>query len=188
MQSKTLFESMSQGNFMQKLDEEVWTFLEELAENTMQWENSSEKPATAPTHKGGIHSIEQSIAAEAKMVVVMRRLEALEVKETPPQLEQVKQVSTPSCFNCQASNHLLEDCPHLPSHFANSIEQLNVVFQRQRNDPYGPTFNQGWKNHPNFSWAQGNYQGGPVPNQVSGSQFPRPNTGPYPNQNAFVNP
>jgi hypothetical protein len=83
---------------------------------------------------------------------------------------------------------MLEDCPHLPSHFANNIEQLNVVFQRQRNDPYGPTFNQGWKNHPNFSWAQGNYQGGPVPTQASSLQFPRPNTGPYPNQNAFVNP
>ena len=30
-------------------------------------------------------------------------------------------------------------------------EQVNATFGRPRNDPYAPTYNPGWRNHPNFS-------------------------------------
>ncbi|MED6112225.1 hypothetical protein PIB30_059764 [Stylosanthes scabra] len=34
-----------------------------------------------------------------------------------------------------------------------SVEQVNYVGNQPRNDPYSNTYNQGWKNHPNFSWG-----------------------------------
>jgi len=43
-----------------------------------------------------MHSIENSIAAEAKMVALMRRTEAHDVKGTSPQIDQVNQISAPS--------------------------------------------------------------------------------------------
>ena len=53
-----------------------------------------------------------------------------------------------------------------------------------------PTCNLGWRNHPNFLWNQGEYQGSTSVSaaQLSCSQFARPNAVPYQNQPAFVNP
>ncbi|MED6205883.1 hypothetical protein PIB30_021841 [Stylosanthes scabra] len=34
-----------------------------------------------------------------------------------------------------------------------SAEQVNYVGNPPRNDPYSNSYNQGWKNHPNFSWG-----------------------------------
>ena len=84
---------------MRMTEDDAWKFLEETAEKTMQWEEFNEKSLT-PTSKGNIYSIENSIASEAKIVALMRRIEALEVKRTPPQLDHINQLSAPSCFNC----------------------------------------------------------------------------------------
>ena len=74
-----------------------------MAEKTMQWEGFNEKQPTTnstTTSRSGIYSIENSIAAEVKMAALMRRIEVLESKGTPQQLEQVNHTSVPSCFNC----------------------------------------------------------------------------------------
>jgi len=83
----------------------------------------------------------------------------------------------------------LEDCPLLSNLLASSQNQLNAAFQHQRNDPLTPTYNPRWRNHPNFSWSQGTYQGGTLSNanQPSNVQISRPNVIPYQNQQAFVN-
>jgi len=50
-------------------------------------EGFEEKISTTPTSKESVHSIDKSIAAEANMAALMRRIEAFEVKGTPPQLD-----------------------------------------------------------------------------------------------------
>ena len=81
---------------------------------TMQWEEFTKRSSTiTPTLRGGVRSIENSIAAKAKVVVLIRRIEALELKGTPPQLDHINQISAPSCFNCHSPNHVLKDCPLL---------------------------------------------------------------------------
>ena len=60
--------------------------LEEMAEKTMQWEGFNEKPPTTNSttpSRSVVHSIENSIAAEAKMVALMKRIEMLESKGSP---------------------------------------------------------------------------------------------------------
>jgi len=54
---------------------------ERAFKKTMHWKSFNEKPSTLnPTLKGGIHSIETFKAAEAKIVALMCRIEALKVK------------------------------------------------------------------------------------------------------------
>ena len=118
----------------------------------MQWETFTEKPIINSTHKNGMHTLEKSIAEEAMTSLIMRRLEALEVKESST--NQVQQIVSPTCNHCQASNHIFEECPLISNLISNNQEQLNAVFQKQINNPYGQTYNPGWKNHPNFSWSQ----------------------------------
>ena len=100
--------------FLQKDDNEGWDLYEDLAEKTIQWEPSSEtsRNSNSISSKGGLHSIESSIANEAKLANLARRLEVLETKEPSP-VNQVSpnQFSTPGCIYCQAMNHVFEEFP-----------------------------------------------------------------------------
>ena len=82
---------------MQKDENEGWDLYEDLAEKTIQWEPTSEssRNSNSISSKGGLHSIESSIANEAKLANLARRLKALETKEPSP----VNQVSPKQFFN-----------------------------------------------------------------------------------------
>ena len=132
---------------MQKDENERWDLYENLAEKTIQWESTSvnSRNSNSISSKGGLHSIESSIANEAKLSNLARRLKALETKEPSP----VNQVSpnpfsTPGCTYCQAMNHVFEECPvfQVQQHFS---KLMNAAFSRPNNNPYAPTYNPGWK-------------------------------------------
>ncbi|XP_027155977.1 uncharacterized protein LOC113756537 [Coffea eugenioides] len=66
------------------------------------------------------------------------------------QLQSVK-----TCSICAASGHVTDMCPTLQE---DSPEQANIVGDfsgppPRRNDPFAPTYNPGWRNHPNFIYA-----------------------------------
>jgi len=52
-------------------------------------------------------------------------------------------------------NHVFEECPmsQAQQYFS---KPMNAAFLRPNNDPYVPTYNPGWRNHPNFLWSQQN--------------------------------
>lgn len=52
------------------------------------------------------------------------------------------------------------------------MEEANVLYQKQENNPYSQTYNPGWRNHPNFSWSKGPVQGGASGN-AQGYSYPR---------------
>jgi len=108
-QTKILLESMSQGGFLKKNEDEGWLLYEDLADKTIQWEPTPKKFRTndPSTFKGGVHSIEANIATEAKLATVMRRLEALETKEPVP-VNQVSPTPSTGCTYCQAMNHVFK--------------------------------------------------------------------------------
>ncbi|XP_074342937.1 uncharacterized protein LOC141680673 [Apium graveolens] len=172
-----LLESMCQGKFMEKDEDQGWEFFEELAEKTMLWESTREPNREPSKHNEtvgslankGLHLVGNSIATEAKLATLPRRLEALETSNAPSQASM--------CANYNSHSHG-------PQNFQ-EFEQVNAMFQpRPRNDPFAPTYNPGWKNHPNFSWTQGqNYQS-PQPT----FQKPNPNSYPTSSQNPYPNP
>ena len=105
---------MCQGGFLQKDKNEGWDLYENLAEKSIQWEPTSEtsRNLNSISSKGGLHSIESSIANEAKLANLERRLEALETREPSP-VNQVgpNQFPTPGCTYCQSTKHVFEECP-----------------------------------------------------------------------------
>jgi len=157
-QTETLLETMSQGGYLQKDENQGWDLFEDLAEKTIQWEPSSEKPRNSQSigSKSGLLSIESFVVAEAKIVTLMRRIEALETKKltianwiNPPQIHNL------GCTYCQAPHHIFEECPVFQTHQA-PPEHLNAAYTRSQNNPYSQTYNPGWRNHPNFFWSQNN--------------------------------
>ena len=62
-------ETMCQGGFLQKDENEWWDLYENLTEKTIQWEPTSENSRNSNyiSSKGDLHSIESSITNEAKL-------------------------------------------------------------------------------------------------------------------------
>ena len=152
-QTKMLFETMCQGEFLMKDEDQGWDLYEALAEKIIQWESCPEKinPTTFIT---GMHSIESSIATEAKITQLMRRLELLEVR-VPNSANQVNptHVPSPCCTYCHALTHLFEECLVYQAQQM-FPESMNAVYNRPNYNPYSKTYNPGWRNHLNFSWSQ----------------------------------
>ena len=81
--SKTLLESMCQRGFLQKDENEGCDLYENLAEKTIQWgpTNENSRNSNSISSKWGLHLIESSIAAEARIANLARRLKVLETKD-----------------------------------------------------------------------------------------------------------
>ncbi|RVW37865.1 Transposon Tf2-2 polyprotein [Vitis vinifera] len=58
------------------------------------------------------------------------------------------------CTICQSCDHVVDECPTMPTVREMLGDQANVVgqFRPNNNAPYGNTYNSSWRNHPNFSW------------------------------------
>ena len=145
----------------------IWGFSWEK----LQWEPISEKLRNSQSiaSKGGLISLESSIAAEAKIATLMQRIEALETKE----LANVNQINPPPIHNlgfsyCQAPNHVFKECSIFQTHQV-PPEHMNVAYLRPPHNPYSQTYNPVWRNHPNFSWAQNN---SPRPNVLNNLHHP----------------
>ncbi|XP_022851548.1 uncharacterized protein LOC111373275 [Olea europaea var. sylvestris] len=62
------------------------------------------------------------------------------------------------CSNCETFGHLTHDCPNIPIFKEVLHDQGNAMntFKKPFSSPYSETYNQQWRNHPNFSWRDDN--------------------------------
>ena len=97
--------------------------------------------------RGRVHQAQTSLAAEAKIASLIRRVENLELNRPVS----VSQVSAPMCNGCNASDHVLEECSFLMTPIESGCAQANVAYQKPINNLYATTYNPGWRNHLNFS-------------------------------------
>ena len=76
---------MCQEEFLKQDENEGWDLFEDQAEKITQWESINKNSRNSnPISSKGLHSIESSIPAQAKIATLMRRLEALENREPVP--------------------------------------------------------------------------------------------------------
>ncbi|KAL4383165.1 hypothetical protein GQ457_15G028950 [Hibiscus cannabinus] len=64
-----------------------------------------------------------------------------------------KKQSFKPCGICTLTDHPTDGCPHLQDETVNAIGSFPGPPQMPY-DPYGDTYNSGWQDHPNFSYAQ----------------------------------
>ena len=157
---KQLLETMCGGYFMSKNPEEAMDFLSYVAEVSRGWDEPNAKEVgrmksqpNAPNAKAGMYTLKDDDDMKAKLAAVTRRLEELELKrmhEVQAVAEALVQVKL--CPNCQSYEHLVEECPAIPTEREMFRDQANVVgqFRPNNNAPYGNTYNSSWRNHPNF--------------------------------------
>jgi len=110
-----------------------------LSDKSSQWERSNEKSIYS---RSSAHSIGSSVTLEAKIDAMINKFDNVLSSN------QMNQAPQASCYKCNEPSHIADQCPY-------SLEQINA-FNRVRNDAFAPTYNPGWRNHPNFSWSQNN--------------------------------
>ncbi|RVW37073.1 Retrovirus-related Pol polyprotein from transposon 17.6 [Vitis vinifera] len=178
---KQLLETMCGGDFMSKNPEEAMDFLSYVADVSSGWDEPTKgevgkmkSQLNAYNAKAGMYTLKEDDDMKAKLAAMKRRLEELELKrmhEVQAVAEAPVQVKL--CPNCQSFEHLVEECPAIPTEREMYRDQANVVgqFRPNNNAPYGNTYNSSWRNHPNFSWKARatQYQQPDPPSQQSSS-------------------
>ncbi|KAJ4724582.1 DNA-directed DNA polymerase, partial [Melia azedarach] len=139
--TRTLVDAAAGGALMGKSIDEAYDLLEEMAANAFQW------PAERLTPKKafGVNEVDNISALTAQLATLTKQLGVMTAQSI-----HIPQVVCELC----SGNHPSTDCqvgnPFAPS----SSEQVSYVgnYNQQNNNPYSNAYNQGWRNHPNFSW------------------------------------
>ncbi|XP_062093371.1 uncharacterized protein LOC133799363 [Humulus lupulus] len=170
--TRTIIDTASGGAFMSKSANEAYDLLEEMAMNNYQW------PSERETIKkvAGVHELDAISMLSAQVATLTKQLQQNNIHAQAPMMQM--QIICELC----GGPHLFEQCTmrdlnNMP------LEQVQTIgnFPRPSNNPYSMNCNQGWRNHPNFSWTNG--QGSQQQFQQSQHQYPRPPPGFYQSQN-----
>ena len=114
----------------------------------------------------GIHEVDATATFEAKIDSLSRELDLLIAEKASLNARAVM-----LCETCRRG-HNASQCPIVGSLVA-PMEQADFVSggQRPQGNPYSNTYNQGWRNHPNFSWRGQGQQGQQRLPQSPGFQY-----------------
>ncbi|KAL5559254.1 hypothetical protein UlMin_035465 [Ulmus minor] len=136
--TQTMVDAASGGAFFNKSPEEGYELIEVMASNNfMKSERSTQKRIA------GVHDIDAFNKLAAQIALLNNNFKNLNISS----------ISNVVCDLC-AGNHSNMECQFGSQAQENSPEQVNFVANNQRQyNPNSNYYNQGWKNHPNFSWS-----------------------------------
>ncbi|XP_027152320.1 uncharacterized protein LOC113752407 [Coffea eugenioides] len=135
---RRIIDAVSGGSLVNKTPTEPRSLISSMAANAQQFGDRQDN-TTRRVNEVSNSSIEQRLDC----------LTSLVEKLAIGQMQQLK-----TCGICYGSSHPTDMCPTLQD---DSTEQANAVGfpgpPQRRYDPYANTYNPGWRDHPNFSYA-----------------------------------
>ncbi|CAL1379192.1 unnamed protein product [Linum trigynum] len=102
--------------------------------------------------------------------------ELVRTLKQPTSLIPGRSLATPpvaQCQWCESSNHLVENCQAMRES-TTPQEQLDFIANARRLDPYSNTYNEGWRQHPNFAWSSNTTKPPGFPAPAGGFQQRQP--------------
>jgi hypothetical protein len=152
--NRSMIESMNGGAFLSLTGEEAYRTLDQLSDNSQQWDFSSCRDKYARIQKkGGIYEVKEDIELKLKIDALTKKVDSLVIGKSI----NVANTFHVGCYSIYASPmHLAQTCSSLPTFVESPMEQVNAFndFRKQANGPFSETYNPKWRNHPNFSWKQ----------------------------------
>ena len=137
--TQTMVDAASGGAFFNKTPEDGYELIEVMASNNFL--KSTDRNSQKRT--AGVHDIDAFNKLAAQIALLNNNFKNLNVSS----------ISNAGCDFC-AGNHSNMECQSGSQAQENSLEQVNFVANNQRQyNPNSNYYNQGWKNHPNFSWS-----------------------------------
>ncbi|XP_039128945.1 uncharacterized protein LOC120265098 [Dioscorea cayenensis subsp. rotundata] len=141
--TRQLIDAAAGGSLSSKTPEDAEILIENMASNECHWSTRQKPPKAA-----GIYEINDNTALAAKVEALTKRFDQFVLGTSS------NSGAVLSCETCGAG-HATVQCPILIASDA-PVETVDYVGGAPRGpgNPYGNTYNPGWRNHPNFSWGQ----------------------------------
>ncbi|XP_024990704.1 uncharacterized protein LOC112524991 [Cynara cardunculus var. scolymus] len=143
--AKIILDATAGGAFTAKTYNEGYDILERISNNNTEWYNPR---AVISKSASVIHELDAISSLNAQIVALTNLVKNnLNLNGEKNQVQSIMSNSsmTESCVFCGES-HSYEFYPGNPI-------SVNYVGNHTRNNPFSPTYNSSWRNHPNFSWA-----------------------------------
>ncbi|CAL1407269.1 unnamed protein product [Linum trigynum] len=150
LESQRVIESLcTKGDILTKTPPELNQMISTLAARDHSWGQSTRSRSSRDQ---GVHAMEAKSGLEQEVAELVQTL------KQPNSLIPGKGLVGPPVAQCQwcvSSNHLVEDCQTMRES-STPQEQLDFIANARRLDPYSGTYNEGWRQHPNFSLNNSN--------------------------------
>ena len=153
-----MVDAASGGALVNKTSEKAYELIEVMASNNFM------KPIdrSAQRRTADIHDIDSFNNFASQVAILNNNLKILNVNA----------IANVVCENCTGNYPSVEFQVGSPFE-TNSSEQVNYVANNQcQYNPFSNTFNQGWKNHLNFSWSNNENAQKPLPDFQSQEKKP----------------
>ncbi|KAL6528076.1 hypothetical protein OROHE_015026 [Orobanche hederae] len=144
-------DSSSNGSLGNKTMRETYNLFDLISKQSARWpdRNFQKKP-------NGVLEVDAYSLMLAKIEALSKKVEDISMPNSKAiQMVQTSQISSPSCEICGAI-YTHATCPLVQQEQSSSTsEQVAYAqnFQGQQYNPYSNTYNTGYKNHPNLSYA-----------------------------------
>ena len=156
---KISIDAAAQGSIFKLLPMEGWNLLSTMATNNQQF-YSRDSPSVSEV---------ATFSGQDKLYnmfdMLKNRMDKFEEKSSRPlHAVNMSQGFGPTfCDFCASPMHLSANCP-------TRYEEVSALYQQRppyvKRDPYSNTYNEGWRDHPNFKWGGG---GNNFPNRYQGN-------------------
>ncbi|CAL1405398.1 unnamed protein product [Linum trigynum] len=180
--SQRVIESLCPGgDILTKIPPELNQMISTLAARDHSWGQGSRG---RQSRDRGVHAMETRSGLEQQVAELVQTL------KQPNSLIPGRGLATPpvaQCQWCESSNHLVEDC-HAMRESTTPQEQLDFIANARRLDPYSSTYNEGWRQHPDFAWSSNTTKPPGFPAPAGGFQQRQPfqaRQGPAPQQQPY---
>ena len=165
--SRNMIESMHKGKFMNLTPTPAYEFLSELGEDSQQWDANSEMSRNEPQlRKRGLYEVKQDPNLQTLingLSILNKTVESLtcSIKQSVSPIDPVMSVGTTSnlgpCNFCLSDTHTSSHCPITQNYSDGQEEEVYAFSTYRKPTPasFSQTYNPELRNHPNFSWRQG---------------------------------
>ncbi|CAN6677833.1 unnamed protein product [Malus baccata var. baccata] len=162
---RQMLDASAGGALVDKTPRDAKTLIANRALNAQQYEGVGQRDTPRPHYVNEVSSISKLQSQMANLTSMLSQL-----------VEGPKTQGTTICCVCSIQGHQSDQCPQLIENggweSANAVGYGNQ--NQPRGDPFSNTYNQGWRDHPNFRWRDAPQYG-----QQSGFRqppgfFPRP--------------
>jgi hypothetical protein len=117
-----MIESMNGGAFLSLEGEEAYRTLDQLSDNSQQWDFSSYRDKSARIQKkGGIYEVKEDIELKMKIDALTKKVEALVVSKS---INVVNPFHVDCCSICASPMHLAQTCPSLSAFVESPMEAI----------------------------------------------------------------
>ncbi|XP_039126979.1 uncharacterized protein LOC120263149 [Dioscorea cayenensis subsp. rotundata] len=169
--TRQLIDASAGGSLSNKLPEEAETLFENMASKECHWSTKQKVPRAK-----GLYEVNETTALAAKVDALTKsvmdnnalaaKIEALTQRFDQFMLGSGSSPKAVMPYETCGAGHTTTQCPILVASPAptESVEYVSGG-PRGPGNAFGNIYNPGWKNHPNFSWNQGQSQQRPPPAQ-----------------------